>query len=230
MNGNIDQAHEQMKPLQGISQPGMLQKAFGSTAAAGSARRQQRRDAGMWAKRLAAGAALLGTVVASLAGLSGTASGTPHVAFADSSIPAITMAEITADPLSVEAFGVDFSPGRAVHIDLEVAFWGYVPTPTPDGSGDPTATPVPFPTQSPNRDYLGEPQIVASVDTAAARTIYIHNGHGIIFRRAGGYFDVTLTLPSNPCGGYFDYWLVATDEATGTTSTSDRATGVFTCN
>ena len=225
MDGNIDQTHEQVERPQGTSRRGMPRNACGGTAAAASAGRGHVRGARMNAKYVVASVVLLGTILAGLAGLSGAVGGVPRAAHADSPVPTVTSWEINHDPLSVEAFGTDFTPGGAVHIDLVLAYWQYAPT--PDGSGDPPVTPVPVPTLSPY--YEGAPQIVASVDTTAARTTYVSNGHGIVFSRQGGYFDATLTSPSPTCGG-FSYWLVATDEATGTTSTNAKVGTLFNCS
>ena len=59
------------------------------------------------------------------------------------------------------------------------------------------------------------PKIVAAMDVLAARTTHVSNGHGIVFTRVGGYFDVTVTAssPANSAS------VVVTDQTTGVTAT-----------
>lgn len=150
-------------------------------------------------KQVVAGVALLGTIVIGLAGLRGEVGGPPRAAHADAPVPTVTMSTTYGDPLSAEASGIGFTPGGAVHIDLVLAYWQPEPTPTRDPA-DPNQSPIPVPTLSPYNE--GEPEIVASADTWAARPRTVPNGHGLVFHRAGGYFDETLASLTPNCGSF----------------------------
>ena len=181
-------------------------------------------------KHIATGVALLGTVAAGLAGLRGGAGGVPRAAQASSYTmrcarctllpPTITASWTQLDPLTVDIVGTDFTPGGAVHVDLMIAYVVFAPTPTPAG---PDVTPVPGPTPSPDNE--SEPQIVASMDTTASYA----SGVGLMYHDAGGRFATILAASSPTCGG-FSYWLVATDQVTGRTSTSGKVFTMFGCN
>lgn len=174
----------------------------------------------MRAKTLLAGIVLTGTIAASIAG------GVLHGAHAISPAPSTYDVVNPFNPVSVEVVGTRFTPGGAVHLDLIEAPETLAPEPTPDGSTGPIGTPASTPTPE---TVPGTPQVVASLDTRAARTTYIPNGHGIVFTRAGGYFDVTLTPTARGCGMFF-MWTVATDEATGATSATRGEEYGTSCN
>ncbi len=174
---------------------------------AGIRRGTGRRGGRRVALRMPASIALLGTIVAGLESLGGAANRSPRAAHADSSSPTLSETTLQSNPLSVNAQGVNFTPGGLVHIDLVVSpIPGIVATPVPG------YTPIALDSG---------PRIVASVDIRAARTTYVSNGHGIVFPRQGGYFVVDLAAPSDFCGPNSEifYSLVATDEVTGKTST-----------
>ena len=230
MDGNIEQAHEQVERPLGTHRQEKLRHPFVGIAIPTNAERYHRKGGRMNTKHIVAGVALLGTIVIGLAGLRGEAGGVPRVAHADAPTPTIAPVEISASPLSIDAIGTNFAPGAPVHIDLVLAYWHNVPdiTPTPDEAGNPPVSPVPAPTLLPGAEE-GAPQIVASVDIRAsyARNFPVGNGH--FFRIVGGRFDVNLASPSPTCGE-FSYWLVGTNTATGSTYTGDEVREYAACN
>ena len=157
-------------------------------------------------KHMVAGVALVGSVVASMAG------GVGRAAHSDAPAPYVDATWIQPNPLAAEARGSGFTPGGAVHLDLVLVPITQVPNP---GGG----TPVP---------ENGTPRVVGSLDTRAARTTYVRNGHGIVFTRAGGYFDAEVDASSPTCGE-FGFWLIATDVATGASTTSNATGTGATC-
>jgi len=216
MDGDIQRTRDQLGHPRGVTQP-----------------------ATRGLKHIATGVALLGTVAAGLAGLGGEAGGVPRAAHAASgttatiigwcyscTYPTITMRTInvTVDPLTVVASGTDFTPGGAVHVDLMVTYLTFDPSPSPDGSGDPVGSPSP--TSAPGESA---PEIVASVDTVAGYAYELPDGTGGVYHVVGGRFRSTMAAPSSICGS-FSSWLVATDQATGRTSTSDRVRTGFSCS
>jgi hypothetical protein len=167
-------------------------------------------------KLWATGAMVVG-MIGGIAGIRSAAGGTSDIAHADVSIPNVVVSATQLNPLSVDLSGTDFTPGGAVHADLTVAYWSDC---APSGSGSPMS-PTPVPSHVPGNQTA--PRIVGSLDTMAARTVNVPNGHGIVFHKVGGYFSASLTS-SVPTLGGFSYWLVVTDQATGRTVTT-AATG-----
>lgn len=198
--------------------------------------RPRRHRMGMNVKHIATSLALLGTVAAGLAGLRGEAGGVPRAAHAASGTtiygpcygcmligPTITASNYHLDPLTIDISGIDFTPGGAVHVDLMVTYITFAPTPTPDES---SVTPVPKPTPALEESA---PEAVASMDTKASYTLDLPLGNGQVYHVVGGRFTSTLAAPSSTCG-WFSTWLVATDQATGRTSTSDKLWTGFKCS
>lgn len=198
--------------------------------------RPRRHRMGMNLKHLATGVALLGTVAAGLAGLRNEAGGVPRAAHAASGItapvirwcysctyPTITASNYHFNPLTVDISGIDFTPGGAVHVDLMVAYITFAPTPTLDES---SVTPVPESTPALEESA---PEAMASVDTKASYTLDLPLGNGEVYHVVGGRFTSTLAAPSSTCGSFIT-WLVATDQATGMTSTSHKVGIGFKCS
>src|SRR5690348_601141 len=113
MDRNIDQTGEQVNSLHGTSRSAILRYAYDTKAAANKGQKRGR-GVGMSRGHLLASVALLGVIVAGLAGLGGA----KESVRAGTAAPIITSTEISLDPFSVDASGTGFTPGGKVHIDL----------------------------------------------------------------------------------------------------------------
>jgi len=146
------------------------------------------------------------TVVDTATGESASSYGVDISGWGCASPPTITAREVNTTPWSSEAQGTGFMPGGTVHIDLEIAIY-----------------------RDNNLNQRGPFQPAGSLDTTAATATYASSSHGIVYT-PGGYFAVPFGLdPAGPgavctvhndLGRNFDWYVVATDVATGRTATS----------
>lgn len=164
----------------------------------------------MNARRLIAVTVLLGTVVAGVLGLSTGADSVPPTAHAAPVDLGFTIQELQSSPFTVGADGSGFTPGGLVRIDVLRAPWLEGVPPPPSGG------PSTVPTHTPGNNGPLQDTATLEVTVRAAPITRVPNGHGIVFIRAGGWFDTQLVFDSQ--AGY-TYSLEATDEVTGRTVT-----------
>ena len=148
----------------------------------------------MMVKHMATGLALMGTIVANLAGGAPVARATCHACRVQP--PSIAISSVSADALNIAVTGSNFPAGSAVHLDLVRAVG------TPTTSGPPV-----------------DAQLAASTDTQASYPFSVPLGNGQFVQYPGGRIWATLNEDYPGCG-YFSFWLIATNSATGKITTS----------